>query len=848
MMIRSTNLLIPPARKSLVSRPRLMRKLEEGMQTKLTLISAQAGYGKTTALSEWARQCGSPVAWISLDRYDNDWSAFWGCVMASIRAKLSRFGDSIAFLLEQESAGSIDTAISAFLNELNAIEGDFVLILDDYHLIDNALINEAIRHMLGHLPPHVHLYIASRTEVPFPTARLLAKGEMNVIRIEDMRFELEEGIVFFRETTDLSLTEKQVAELFEQTEGWVSGLQLAAISLKRSGNIADSIRQFNGRQRHISDYLLEEVFAQLPESLREFLLATCVLNRLNWNSCQVVTGKPDGQDQLEQLEGLNLFIVALDDQRSWFRYHHLLSEFLQQLCAREHAELWRQSHYRAAVWHESEGLSEEAVEHYIKARQWDDAVRLIDFLLPELMQSKGGMLARWITFLPESSYEHLPAFELFYISNLLLEGKWSLGLRKAEQANKRYEAMRAYIPEPEWHQLMGNLYYLCGILAYLQQDLPLTSTYFELTELHLPEGSSFQRASSNRYQGHEAFMDLLSLGKDLLEVEQFLLRWIKTWENKTNYSYVGYLYLTYGLLLYEWNRLDEAELYLEQAMSREDVCGNVWIRIHLGLALAWVWRARGKEGQAIQWLDELGSNVDSPDRKVIWKRIRAEQAGLLLSLGQGGQAYERLEQGGLSHSDEVARSYFDEYLMMTRILAANSRIEYARQLLEQLERLAEEENRLRGRIKLKIARSMVLWQSGNPQEALASLETALNLAEPAGYVRSFLDEGSPMVDMLAELANERPGTEKPSVSLAYIRLLLEAAGSGKSNKSVSREPLTEQEEKVLVLLAEGLIYKEIAARLHISLDTVKFHMKNMYRKLGVNNRTKAIEHVNRLRG
>ncbi|WP_046232680.1 LuxR C-terminal-related transcriptional regulator [Paenibacillus algorifonticola] len=813
------------------------------METKLTLLSAQAGYGKTTALSEWARQCRCPVAWISLDKYNNDWSAFWSCVLDSIRESLPRFGESIGFLLEQESAASIDSSISAFLNELNLIKDDFVLILDDYHVIENAPVNESIRYMLEHLPPHVHLYIASRTELLFPTARLLAKGEINVIRVDDIRFELEEGFVFFRETTDLSLTEKQVVELFHQTEGWVSGLQLAAISLKRSGNIADTISQFNGRQRHISDYLLEEVFEHLSVSLREFLLATSVLNRMNWEMCLAVTGKADSQDQLEQLEQLNLFIVPLDDQRNWFRYHHLLSEFLQQLSAREHTELWKQSHHRAAAWHENEGLYEEAVEHYIKAQQADDAVRLIDRLLPELMQSKGSVLVRWITSLPESSYEHMPTFELFYISNLLMDGEWSRGLHRAEQAEKRFEAMRGFIPEPEWNQLIGNLYYLCGIFSYLQQDLPLTSRYFELSELYLPEGSSFQRISSKRYQGHEGFMDLLSLTNNLREVEQFLLKWVKTWEKKRNYPFVGYHYLSYCLLLYEWNRIEEAELYLGQAISRDDLRTNVWIWIHLGLASSWIQRALGRESQAIEWLNDLGSNVDSPDQQVIWKRIKAEQAQLFLSQGQPQQACDWLEQSGISHLDEVKPRYFEEYLILVRILAANNRIEDAQQLLEQLERLADKENRLRGRIKLKIVQSMVLRQSDHPQEAFETLVTALRLSEPAGYIRSFLDEGPLMVKMLAELLNEQQEAAMPLVPLKYIHLLLEAAGSDLSYKSLSNEALTEQEEKVLGLLTEGLIYKEIAVRLNISLDTVKFHMKNVYRKLGVNNRTQAIQRV-----
>ncbi len=845
-MIRSTNFLIPPVRKSLVARPQLKRKLEEGMETKLTLLSAQAGYGKTTALSEWARQSDCPVAWISLDKYSNDWSAFWGCVLASIRESLPQFGQAIEFILEQESASSIDSSISAFINELNSMEGDLVLILDDYHVIDCAPVHESIRYLLAHMHPHIHLYMASRNELPFPTARLLAKGEMTVIRVDDMRFELEEGVAFFRETTDLSLTEKQVTELFQQTEGWVSGFQLAAISLKRSGNMAETIRQFNGKQRHISDYMLEEVFVHLSESLREFLLATSVLGRLNWEICMAVTEKADSQEQLEQLEQLNLFIVPLDDQRNWFRYHHLLSDFLQQLSAREYTSLWRRSHYRAAKWHENQRLYEEAVEHYIKAQEIADAVRLIDRIMPEFMQSKGGVLAKWITALPESSYEHLPAFELFYISNLLLEGQWSQGLERAKQAEKRFEAMRAFIPEPEWSQLMGNIYYLCGIFAYLHQDLPLTSTYFELSEQHSPEGSGFQRSSNNRYLGHEGFMDLLSLTRNLREVERFLLKWLKTWENRPNYSYVGYIYLSYSLLLYEWNRLEEAQLYLRQAMSREDVRANVWIWIHLGMTSAWVRLASGMESQAIEWLGEFSSNVNSPDRHIIGKRIMAEQALLLLSQGKPEQAYAWLEPSGLSHMDEVTSRTFEEYLIMVRILAANNRVEEAQHLLGKLEHIADEENRLRGRIRLKIVQSMVLRQSPRPEEALAPLGIALRLSEQAGYIRSFLDEGPLMVAMLRELALDQQQAMNPVVApLPYIRKLLEAADGDHSCGSHSNKALTEQEAKVLAYLGEGMMYKEIASRLNITLDTVKFHMKNIYRKLGVSNRVQAIERAKR---
>lgn len=285
-MIVGTKLHIPRVRKSLVSRPRLMRKLNEGMDYKLTLISAQAGYGKTTALSEWIRHCDMQVAWVSLDMQDNDWAQFWSYVTASIQESCPKFGSTVQPLLINGPSMTLEPAIVALLNELNNLTNELIIILDDYHVIETPTIHQSMAYLLEHLPPHIHLYIVSRTDLTIPTTRLLAKGELHRIIMQDLRFQLDEGFEFFRDTTDLRLTKDQITELYDQTEGWISGLQLAAISLKRSDNIAVSIQQFRGQQQHISDYLLEEVFHHLPDSVRTFLLETSILNRMNHSLCQ----------------------------------------------------------------------------------------------------------------------------------------------------------------------------------------------------------------------------------------------------------------------------------------------------------------------------------------------------------------------------------------------------------------------------------------------------------------------------------------------------------------------------------------------------------------------------------
>lgn len=838
---------IPEARKSLVSRPRLIDKFNEGLESKLTLVSAQAGYGKTTALGTWAKQCGAPVAWVSLDKLDNDWAPFWSCVLTSIRERAPGFGEKLGFLMEMESAASYESGISSLLNELNQLDESLVLVLDDYHVIDFPAIHHSLSYLLGYLPPHVHLYIASRVELVFPTAKLIAKGEMVQIDMKDLQFNLDEGIVFFRDMMKLSLTNEQILELFRQTEGWVSGLQLAAITLKRSDNISASIRQFNGQQRHISSYLLEEVYGNLSESMRKFLLATSILGRMNRDLCQAVTGQTDSQEQLGRLERLNLFLIPLDDSREWYRYHHLLSDFLQQIGARENPEQWRQFHVRAANWLESQGFDEDAVEHYVKAQQAEDAVRLIERIFPELMRSNGNMLIRWITSLPESSYEHKPMLEMFYISKLLGEGDWDKALRRAEQAEKRFEALKTAIPEPEWKQLMGNLYYFCGIICYLQRNLTRTSEYFELLDHYLPEGSSFQNFGSNRYQNYYHFTDLLTLNNDLQVVEQFLLKWIQVWGKREYYPFVGYQYISYCMLLYEWNRLEEAELYLGQAMSREDLQSNIWMRVQLNLMLSWLQQALGRDGEAIESLTRLGSTVESPDYDLIMQKIRREQALLFLRQGQIQKAIDWAEQRGLSHADEVSMQQIEEYLVLARVLAASERTAEARHLIDKLEYLLEKENYLRARIKLLVAKSTVLWHSEQPQAALGALKAALRLSGPTGYIRSFIDEGPAMAEMLSGLLEEQQGQFTKALPTDYIEKLVQASRARPPRELSPEIRLTDQEEKVLHLIAEGLLNKEIASRMRISLDTVKFHVKNIYRKLGVHSRTQAIQRAKHYR-
>ncbi|AIQ23056.1 LuxR C-terminal-related transcriptional regulator [Paenibacillus sp. FSL H7-0737] len=845
-MIVGTKLHIPRVRKSLVSRPRLMRKLNEGMDYKLTLISAQAGYGKTTALSEWIRHCDMQVAWVSLDMQDNDWAQFWSYVTASIQESCPKFGSTVQPLLINGPSMTLEPAIVALLNELNNLTNELIIILDDYHVIETPTIHQSMAYLLEHLPPHIHLYVVSRTDLTIPTTRLLAKGELHRIIMQDLRFQLDEGFEFFRDTTDLQLTTDQITELYDQTEGWISGLQLAAISLKRSDNIAVSIQQFRGQQQHISDYLLEEVFHHLPDSVRTFLLETSILNRMNHSLCQAVTGQMNCQEQLERLVHLNLFVIPLDDQRNWYRYHHLLSDFLQQILFRTDPNKWMQVHTRAANWLEEHGFAGEAVEHHIEGKKFADAVRLIEKNLHTLVQSKSVVLIRWVSGLPENSFAEKPMIELFYISVLLGVGEWKTAFKRVEQAEIRFLALQGKMDDTQWNQIMGNLYFFCSVTTYLQKDLERTSAYFELVEQFVPEGSLFQTMGRNRYQGNDVFDDHLALINDLHAAEAFLLKWITVWENKQEYPFVGYLYASYSKLLYEWNRLDEAERYASKVLERKDMQPFARILIHNYTSASRIQQAKGDPARASQLLTQLKLQIDSPDYDLFMLGVEAEQACLSLQQGSIQTALTWLRKCGLTPTDKIPMNRIAEYLALAKVLAACERSAEALQVLDQLNLLLSKENRLRDQIKVCIAQSMTFESIGRTAEAHLHLETALHLAEPEGYIRSFMDEGSKMEELLSTYLKIQIGSliRNPKVSLFYVKQLIQAFNVTMEGKPSLKEILTEQEMKVLHLIASGLSNKEIADKLFVTGETVKFHIKNMYRKLGVNNRVQALQCFN----
>ncbi len=773
-MIVKTKLHIPRVPKGLVDRTRLMDLLDEGMEAKLTLVTAPAGYGKTTALSQWARRQDKLAAWVSLGRGDDDWVQFWSYVTAAIQERIPGYGHTVWPLIERgPSASSVSTepAMAAKLRELDQISGELAIVLDDLHLIEDPAIYRSLSFLLEYLPPHVHFYLASRAELPFPTARILAKGDMRRITMQDLRFQSDEGVVFFRDAMDFALTRRQVAKLCHQTEGWISGLQLAAISLRHSDNVAESIRQFSGHQHDIARYLLEEVFQNQPEEMRHFMLRTSILSRMNHSLCQAVTGQANVRMHLERLERDHLFVIPLDDQGNWYRYHHLLSSFLQRMLSRQPADEVAQVHVRAARWLETHDFVEDAAEHYLSGQHYEDVVRLMETHLSTLIHRKIATISRWILQVPERFLIHRPRLEVFYCHLLFATRQWSQIPLKVEQVLARYETQPPQMHEAEWKPILGDLYAIDAVSHYIQKDLERAADGLIRADRYLSIESLFIQAGYNKHFGLEEFDDPLGFVNDYHRAAAYLQRMMKHWQPGSEHPYAAPVYASYTNLLYEWDRLEEAEACISQFIVRNEQPFNPRNLFHTRVAAARVQQGLGNPTVAQAWLEQLKLQIDSPDYALFMRKIEAEQGRLYARQGDYEQSKQWLQRCGMAYTDQVSLGSAFEYLAFAEVLAACDQGEEALALTDQLIQLLEREDRLRDRTKAIILQSVLLFGIGQQEKGILRLETSLRLAQPQGFIRSFVDQGHTMAQLLSAYVQ---GASAPSALLDYARRLLQA--------------------------------------------------------------------------
>ncbi|MBV9691125.1 MAG: hypothetical protein JO202_15615 [Ktedonobacteraceae bacterium] len=899
-LLLSTKLYVPRPRQQLVSRPHLTERLSQAMEHALILISAPAGFGKTTLLTQWFAQGGPPVAWLSVDEQDNDPSRFLRYVIAALQRLDPHIGTTALALLHVSHPVPAESVLTKLINDVASRKlDDFALVLDDYHLIEAEFIHHALTFLLEHLPPQMHVILSTRTDPPLPLARLRARGQLSELRAAQLRFDTWEVSAFLCTVPGLELAEEDTMALQSQTEGWVAGLQFAALSLQQRPDVAGFVAGFSGSHRFVLDYLCQEVLAQQSEAVQSFLLHTCILERLCGPLCEAVTGDQQGeggygQAVLEALDRANLFVVSLDDERGWYRYHHLFAQVLRNRLQQTEPELLPALHCRASIWYQRQGLLVEAVQHALAAPDLERATNLIE--QHGLVVSGWGQahtVLGWLKSLPEILVRTRPRLCTIYACMLVvthqLEGAQAR-LQDAErslESNTPVEQVRTI--QGQMALVRGNIIRHTGdparhvAFAYQALDLlPETERLWRSIALasaaqaYLVSGDVTPRSEgllvatvAPAHSSGHLCMQLRSLTLlARLHMLQGRLREAASTYRQTVQVIGGQEVLAilpgspaycFGLgdLLREWNRLEEAERLLSRGMGLHSGPLMAFADdVLLGCtALARLQQARGDNSGALSTLDAF-IQVAHQRHFVPWlvACVLAVRAQVELARGNLSAASQWAEQCGLSLEDEdLAYLHEREYLTLVRVYIARGRelqtrqgarqtqplLTQVRDLIKRLREQAESSARMSSVIELLILQALTLELQREHTSALRALERALVLAEPQGYMRLFLDEGAPLVALLRRASAQ-------GIAPNYLPKLLAAYSeqAGDYQQTIRPEPLlkplTRREREVLRLLTQGESNHQMAQRLVLSVGTIKKYVYGICGKLGVQSRTQAV--------
>lgn len=896
-LLLATKLHMPRLRPQLVARSYLIERLQQGMEYALTLVSAPAGFGKTTLLAQWVVESGTPVSWLSLEPEDNEPVRFLSYLIAALQAQDPQLGMNVLALLETRQSALLESALAVLTNELVHHEtGDFALVLDDFHVITSEAIHGALAFLLDHLPPQMHLVLATRADPPLALARLRARGQLIEIRAADLRLNINETDTFLHAVMGLDLPPDAIATLERHTEGWLAGLQLAALSLQGRRNVAAFLAAFTGSHRFILDYLSEEVLSRQPDAVQSFLLHTSILERLNGSLCDFVTGQQGSQVMLESLDRANLFLVSLDEERNWYRYHHLFAELLRSRLSISQTDLVPQLHHRASVWYEQHNQPVEAVQHALKASNVERVADLVEeYALSLVGQGQTRTLLGWLNALPDALVRARPYLCVVHASVLHLNNH----LEEAEaRLRDTEEALQAHGPSKNAEMIPGIESLVRANLARFAGDFTTFLMHGHAALKLLPETQLMMRATAVVQVAHT----FMASGDVSQAVEQQVKDAIVT-ARISQYRHVHFRSLTllahlqkvqgrlhaasatyevagqaspedvlqvfsasvpycFGLgdLLREWNRLEEAEGLLLQGLELIKEAKSAYADdVLMGYrTLAHLQQGRGEYKQALATLDTFMRLADARHFVPRMKAMAAEaRARILLAQGDEAGALLWAEVSSVS-CDETELSYLHEreYLTLARVRIAQGREDpagaYLPQALHLLARLledAEAKGRMGSVLEILILQALSLDALDEQRQALATLERALAFAEPEDYIRLFVDEGILMQALLRK-------AQARGMAPDYVARLLASfdpqhdldadAIPPVSANSALVEPLTERELEVLHLLNVGASNGDIARRLVVSVNTVKRHVYNICSKLGVQSRTQALARARKL--
>jgi LuxR family transcriptional regulator, maltose regulon positive regulatory protein len=866
----ATKLHFPQVRSNLVPRPRLMAILEQGLRGPLTLISAPAGSGKTTLMGEWRETARDqiPVAWLSLDTADNESLRFLTYLTASIKSASPNLTHPTVDLLQASEPPALDVITSSLIESLDSFTDELVVALDDYHVITNITIHEILNNLLAHLPPALHLVILTRADPPLPLARLRVNNALTEIRAHDLRFTLDEVAAFLSQTMGLSLTREQVASLEARTEGWIAGLQLAALSMQGRGDVDDFVAAFTGSNRFVVDYLIEEVLSLQSEKTRDFLLKTSILERMNASLCNRLTGESDGQTMLEGLERANLFVLNLGSDRQWYRYHHLFADVLQQRLMQSDPEEVDGLHRRASAWLEENNDLNEAVHHALAGRDLERAARIAEGLGFQLLQ-RGELVA--MLGLLDAVRELVPERPQLCIDKawaLMLTGQLTeveLLLQRAEElldtrfTEKDMRFERGSIAAIRCYLITRNGDAARGLeLGKQALDILPETSYSTRSVVYLTMGGAnvllwnidsiiqnMRKAARLGIQGgnvHSAVTAISTIA-NLLMTQGQLHRSEETFREALPHAtqpngqplpIAARIFGGLSRLYYEWNDLDTAHDYASQAFELGQKWGNVDTLITAHVMLARVQQARSDFNGAEESLhaaERLLQTRQAERTGPEW----VEMAHVWLWLAQGN--LEACERWLNVHAKKPKMNAGDQYIM-ARILLAQGYHDRALEMLVPLMNESDALGHANSVIELLVFQALAHQQKGDSPSAIETLTRALTLAKPEGYVRVFLDQGKPMRELLSKVKGDGRNTDFVLALLTSFER--EPNFASQPSPRASTDLLSDRELEILRLIASGASNKKIASELVIAIGTVKRHTVNIFNKLGVENRTEAV--------
>jgi LuxR family maltose regulon positive regulatory protein len=887
--ILATKLYIPPLRPKTVLRPRLIELLNEGLSSgrKLTLISASAGFSKTTLVSEWIVNSRRPTAWLSLDEGDNDPACFLTYLVAALQTIGPNIGAGALAVLQSPQPPSTESILRTLLNEITTIPDNFILVLDDYHVIEAKPVNQALTFLLEHLPPQIHLVIATREDPPLPLALLRARGQLTELRAADLRFTPTEAADFLNQVMGLNLAVEDITALEARTEGWITGLQLAAISMRGYPDTASFIRSFTGSHHFVLDYLVEEVLQRQSESIQTFLLRTSILDRLCGPLCDAVLGSPSasGQETLGYLERANLFIVPLDNERRWYRYHHLFAELLRQRLHQSASSVNEEGgvaeyHIRASRWLEDHGLEIEAFQHAAAGNDIERAERLMEGGgMPLHFRGVMTTILAWLASLPTTVLDARPLLWVRSATLSLVAGQ-TTGVEEKLQAAEAAlaAALQGAEPDNKTRDLIGQIATSRATLALTryQPEAMITQSRRALEYL-LPDNLSsrfratWTMAMAYHFRGERAvagraYAEALSIAQAAGNILSTILATtclgqIQELENQLYLAAEDYrralqligdyappsaseAYLGLARICYEWNDLDAAEQHGQQGLQLARQYDRAIDRfIFSEVFLARLKLARGDVAGAAAMLAEAEQSVRQNNFVHRAPEVAAAQVLVLL------------RQGDLAAAAQLAKTH-DLPISQARVHLAQGDPSAAQALLSPLRQLMEAKGWQDERLKVMVFQAVVHHAHGEKDKAVQLLSDALALAEPCGFIRLFVDEGEPMRVAISEFRlsiGKQPRSQDHKL-LGYVDKLLAAFAQPaampqskiENPKSEMLEPLSQRELEVLQLVAQGLSNHEIGERLFLALDTVKGHNRNIYSKLQVQRRTEAIARAREL--